>query len=317
MRQCIVVAIAAISVMGLSNNTAWCQDYPHKPLRIMGGSAGGAGDFSARVLAQALTGSLGQPVIVDNRAGVIPTEIVSRASPDGYTLLIDGAAFWIGPLLEKAPYDPVRDFAPVSLLASSPNVVIVHPTLPAKSVQELIALAKAKPGEIDYATSGNGSSSHLAPELFKFMTGVKLVRIPYKGGGPALNDVIAGQVKLMFAAGTSVPPHIKSGRLRGLAVTSAEPSALYPGLPTVAASGVPGYETTSLQGMFVRAGTPAGIIQKLNREVVHVLGRADIKEKFFSAGTETVGGTPEQFAAKMKSEIVKWSKVIKAAGKLD
>jgi tripartite-type tricarboxylate transporter receptor subunit TctC len=239
---------------------------------------------------------------------------VSKAPPDGYTLLIDAASFWIGPLLQETPYDPVKDFAPVTLTDSAPNVLVVNPSLPVKSVKELIALAKARPGELNYGSSSTGSTPHLAAELFNMMAGVKIVRVPFKGSGPAVISLLGGQVQLMFATAGSVAPHVKSGRLRALAVASLQPSALAPGLPTIAASGVPGYEAVAFEGMFAPAKTPVAIIDRLNQEIVRVLNRAEVKERFFNAGVETVGSTPEEFAAAIKSNVAKWGKLIKDAG---
>ena len=304
----------SIGMMVLGAGMVFGQNYPNKPIRIVASAAGGSGDFAARLIAQGLSGALSQQVVVDNRGGVIPGEIVSKAPPDGYTLLIDAASFWIGPLLQETPYDPVKDFAPVTLTDSAPNVLVVNPSLPVKSVKELIALAKARPGELNYGSSSTGSSPHLAAELFNMMAGVKIVRVPFKGSGPAVISLLGGQVQLMFATAGSVAPHVKSGRLRALAVASLQPSALAPGLPTIAASGVPGYEAVAFEGMFVPAKTPVAIIDRLNQEIVRVLNRAEVKERFFNAGVETVGSTPEEFAAAIKSNVAKWGKLIKDAG---
>ncbi len=303
-----------LGMMVLGAGMVFGQNYPNKPIRIVASAAGGSGDFAARLIAQGLTGALGQQVVVDNRGGIIPGEIVSKAPPDGYTLLIDAASFWIGPLLQETPYDPVKDFAPVTLTDSAPNVLVVNPSLPVKSVKELIALAKARPGELNYGSSSTGSTPHLAAELFNNMAGVKIVRVPFKGSGPAVISLLGGQVQLMFATAGSVAPHVKSGRLRALAVASPQPSALAPGLPTIAASGVPGYEAVAFEGMFAPAKTPVAIIDRLNQEIVRVLNRAEVKERFFNAGVETVGSTPEEFAAAIKSNVAKWGKLIKDAG---
>jgi tripartite-type tricarboxylate transporter receptor subunit TctC len=304
----------SIGMMVLGAGVVFGQNYPNKPIRIVASAAGGSGDFAARLIAQGLSGVLSQQVVVDNRGGVIPGEIVSKAPPDGYTLLIDAASFWIGPLLQETPYDPVKDFAPVTLTDSAPNVLVVNPSLPVKSVKELIALAKARPGELNYGSSSTGSTPHLAAELFNMMAGVKIVRVPFKGSGPAVISLLGGQVQLMFATAGSVAPHVKSGRLRALAVASLQPSALAPGLPTIAASGVPGYEAVAFEGMFAPAKTPVAIIDRLNQEIVRVLNRAEVKERFFNAGVETVGSTPEEFAAAIKSNVAKWGKLIKDAG---
>lgn len=291
------------------------QNFPNKPIRILTGGAGGGNDVVARLIAQGLTAHWGQQVVVDNRpSGVIPGEIVSKAQPDGYTMVISGASFWISPLFQDAPYDPVKDFSPITLPVSTPNILAVHLSLPVKSVKELIALAKAKPGELNYGTPGTGSSPHLGGELFKLMAGVNIVRINYKSAGAAITDLIAGQVQMTFGNALSVTPHIKSGRLRALAVTSAQPSVLFPDLPTVAASGLPGYELISPFGIFAPARTPKPIIKTLNSEIVRVLNRADSREKISNLGMEVVGSSPEQLEAMVRSEVAKWSKVIKDAG---
>jgi tripartite-type tricarboxylate transporter receptor subunit TctC len=312
--QRFVVWMFPLGMMVLGAGMVFGQNYPNKPIRIVASAAGGSGDFAARLIGQGLSGALGQQVVVDNRGGIIPGEIVSKAPPDGYTLLIDAASFWIGPLLQETPYDPVKDFAPVTLTDSAPNVLVVNPSLPVKSVKELIALAKARPGELNYGSSSTGSSPHLAAELFNMMAGVKIVRVPFKGSGPAVISLLGGQVQLMFATAGSVAPHVKSGRLRALAVASLQPSALAPGLPTIAASGVPGYEAVAFEGMFAPAKTPVAIIDRLNQEIVRVLNKAEVKERFFNAGVETVGSTPEEFAAAIKSNVAKWGKLIKEAG---
>ena len=290
------------------------QEYPNKPIRFVTSEVGGGTDFAARVIAQALSGVIGQQVVVENRPGsVIPAHVVAKALPDGYTLLLNGSSLLFLPfMMDKLPYDTVKDFAPVTLAHKSPNVLVLHPSVAVTSVKELIELAKAKRGELNYASSGSGSSVHLAAELFKSMAGVNIVRIVYRGSGPALIDLMAGQVSLMFATPGSAAPHVRSGKVKALAVTSAQPSALFPGLPTVA-SGLPGYESVSTNGVLAPAGTPAAIINRLNQEIVRVLQRPDVKEKFFNAGSEVIGSSPQQFAATIKSEMAKWGKVIKDA----
>ncbi len=305
----------SVGLMVLGGGLASGQTYPNKPIRIVTIEPGGGGDLAARLIAQGLSGSLGQQVLVDNRGGgVIAIEIVAKAPPDGYTLLLYGGTLWIGPLLQNVSWDPVRDFSPITLAVTFPNIVAVHPSLPVKSVRELIALAQARPGELNYSSGSIGASTHLAAELFKSMAGVNIVRVPYKGGGPATIALVTGEVHLMFATVGLVTPHVKSGRLRALAVTTAQPSALAPGLPTVAASGVPGYESRSILGIFARARTPEVIINRLNQEIVRVLNRAEVKQRLFGSGVETVGSSPEESAATMKAETAKWGKVIKEAG---
>lgn len=293
---------------------ACAQDYPNKPIRIVTSEAGGGNDIQARLVAQGLAGALGEQVVVENRpSGVIPGEIVSKAPPNGYTLLLYNNTLWIGPLLQITPYDVMRDLAPVTSVAKGANVLVVNPATPVKSVADLVALARAKPGELNYGSSGTGASNHLAGELFRAMAGVNIVRINYKGAGPALTALLAGELQLMFPTAGAVTPHVRAGRVRALAVTSAEPTALFPGVPTVAAS-LPGYESISIYGVFAPAKTPRTIIDKLNEEIVRFLNRADVKEKFFNAGMETVGGPPEQLAATVKSEMARMSKVIRDAG---
>jgi tripartite-type tricarboxylate transporter receptor subunit TctC len=290
------------------------QEQSGKTIRIVTTAVGGGGDFVARLLAQSISGPLGQPVIVDNRAaGVIVGELVLRAPPDGHTLLVASNSFWIGPLLEKTPYDPIRDFAPISLASSAPNILVVHPSLPVKSVKDLIALAKGRPGEMNYGSSGTGGSSHLAAELFKHMARVDIVRIPYKGSAPALIDLLGGRVHLMFSTAAPVAPHIQSGKLRALAVSTAKPSAILPGLPTIAASGVPGYEAAQFTGVFTAAKAPAPIVSRLHQEIVRALGRADIREKFMSAGVEPVGSTQQQLRSVMTSEFARIEKLVREA----
>ncbi len=218
------------------------------------------------------------------------------------------------PLFRKVAWDPVKDFAPISLTIVTPNIVVVHPSLPVKSIKELIALAKARPGELNYGSGSTGAANHVAAELFKSMAGVNIVRINYKGAGTAIIDLVAGQLQVMFATAGSVTHHIKSGRLRALAVTSAEPSALAPGLPTVVAAGLPGYESSSLSGMFAPARTPVAIINRLNQEVVQALHRAEVKERLFNSGIQVVGSSPEEAAAKIRSEMARMGKVIREAG---
>jgi tripartite-type tricarboxylate transporter receptor subunit TctC len=284
-------------------------------VRIVTSEAGGGNDVQARMIARGLTAALGQQVIVENRpSGVIPGEIVARAMPNGYTLLLYNNTLWTGPLIQKAPYDPVLDFAPVTTATIGPNVLVVNSTLPAKSVAELIALAKSRPGQLNYASSGTGATNHLAAELFKTMAGVDIVRIGYKGAGPGLNDLIANQIQVMFPTAGAAAPHVKAGRVKALAVTSAERSSIAPELPTIAASGLPGYESLAIYGIFAPAGTSRTVINRLNQEITRILASAEVKERFFAMGMEAVGGSPAQLAAAVKSDIVRMSKVIRDAG---
>jgi tripartite-type tricarboxylate transporter receptor subunit TctC len=289
------------------------QDYPVKPLRIITAGAGGPVDFSSRQIAQGVSSNLGQPIVVDNRTGVLAAEAVSKAPPDGYTLGVLGGAVWIASLLRPTPYDVAKDLAPVTQIERTVNVVAVHPSLPVKSIKELIALAKSRPGQLNYSSDAIAGRGHLSAEVFKSMTGVNIVHVPYKGPAPATVALVSGEVQLFIFDLGLLGPHAKSGKVRALAVTSSTPSPLAPELPTVAASGVPGYESVGISGLFAPARTPAAIINRLNAEVVRFLGRPEVKERFFNAGAELVTGTPEQFASAVALEITKWGKVIKAA----
>jgi tripartite-type tricarboxylate transporter receptor subunit TctC len=309
-------AIIAGILFAIGSPLAIAQNFPNKPIRIVTSGVGGSPDIVARLVAHELTPRLGQQVIVDNRAsGIIQGEAVLNATPDGYTLLISGSTFVIGPLLQNnIPYDPIRDFAPVTLIGSTPNVLVVHPAVPANSVRELIALARSKPGALNYASGGTGSSNHLAAELFKSMAGVDIVRIPYKSVSGAIADLLAGQVQLTFGSAASVAPHIKTGKLRALGVTSAGPSELFPGVLPIAQAGVPGYESVGMTGMFAPGRTPSARIRQLNQEIVRLLQQPEIKEKFLGASVETVGSTPQQFQARIKLEVARLGKVIRDAG---
>ena len=294
------------------------QEYPTKLVRIVTGEAGAGSDMAARLIAQGLSTTFGQQVIVDNRAGaggILAAQAVAQATPDGYTLLFYGNTIWLSPLLrDQVPYDPVKSFAPISLAASAPNTLVIHPSLPVKTVKDLISLAHSRPGELNYGSGSAGSAPHLAAELFKSMAKTNVVRVPYKGGGSAVSAVIAGEVQLVFASAGAATPFIRSGRLKALAVTSAERTALAPGLPTIAESGLPGYESASLYAMFAPAGTPPGLVARINQEVTRTLSRTDIRERFFSAGADIVASTPEQLGAAVRSEMTKLGKVIREAG---
>ena len=306
--------LTAIALTGLTA-LAGAQTYPSRPVRIVTAAVGGGIDVTARLLAAGLTERLNQQIIVDNRGGTnVAMLTVAKATPDGYTLLVHNNTVWIAPLLDKVPYDYEKELWPVTLTSRSPNILVVHPSLPVGSVKELIAFAKSNPGKVDYASGPIGASNHVAAELFKSMAGVDLVRIGYKGGGPALNDVLAGQVKVMFATAGSVIAHVQSGKLKGLAVTSLEPSPLVPGLPALAASGVPGYASEAIYGFWAPGKTPAPIMKRLHQEAVVVLNQPDMKDRFFRSGVETVGSTPDQFAAEIKAESRRLAKVLQSAG---
>lgn len=308
------------SLFCLAASVALAQGYPNKPVRmVVPFPPGGTTDILARAVGQKLSEAWGSQVIIDNRPGAggnIGTDIVAKAAPDGYTLLMAtvGTHAINGSLYAKLPFDPVKDFAPVTLVASVPNVLVVHPSLPATSVKELIALAKSKPGELTFASSGNGTSIHLAGELFKTMTGTKMLHIPYKGSAPAITDLLGGQTNMMFDNLPSAMPHIKSGKLRALAVTSAHRSAALPDVPTIAESGIPGYEASSWFGVVAPAGTPKEIVAKINADIVRGLSAPDLKDRLSGQGAEPVGNTPEQFAAYIKTETAKWAKVVKESG---
>jgi tripartite-type tricarboxylate transporter receptor subunit TctC len=309
-----VAGVFLVGAMVLGTGLVSGQNYPTKPVRILAIGPGGGSDFPARLIAPGLAASLGQNVIVDNRAGVIPAQIVSKALPDGYTLLSAGSSFWIGPLLQNSPYDPVKDFATVSLLNQAPNILVVHPSLPVNSVKELIAYAKAKPGELNCGTNPTGGSPHLAYELFKSMAGVNIVRVPYGASAQALVALIGGQLHLMFPSAGGMAQYIKSGRLKALAIASAKPSALLPELPTIAASGLPGYESVSYNGVFAPAKTPDAVIKRLSQEIGRIIDGPDVKDKFLATGVEPLSSTPEQFEKIVKSEMTRLGKVIKDAG---
>jgi tripartite-type tricarboxylate transporter receptor subunit TctC len=294
------------------------QAYPVKPVRVITAEAGGGNDLIARVLARAMGDSLGQPLVVENRGGaggIIAAEAAIRAVPDGYTLLLYASNIWIIPLLKKnAPYDVARDLAPITWAARSPSTLVVHPALPVSTVKELIAIARANPGQLNYGSGGTGSSTHLAAELFKSMAKVKIVRVAYRGNAPAINDLIAGQVQVMFATAGTVAPHTGSRRLKALAVTSREPTPLAPGLPTVASAGLPGYESLSIYGVFAPSRVAPSIVQQLNREMVRVLNRSEVKDQLLKAGVEAVGSSPEAFAGAINADVMRMSKVIQEAG---
>ncbi len=304
---------SAVGLSVLSANAALGQNFPNKPVRIATSLAGGGNDFAARVFAQGLAGPLGQPVIVDNRGGELAPEIVAKAHPDGYTLLVAGSSFWIGPLIRKSAWDPIKDFAPISFTTTAPNVLVVHSSVPASSIKELIDLAKAKPGALNYGSPATGAAAHLAGELFKSLAGVNMVHIPYKGQGAVNTAILGGEVQLTFSSPASVASLVKAGKLKALGITSAKPSALAPGLPTVAAT-VPGFQIGSATSVLAPAGTPAAVINRLNQELVRLLNQPEVKERFFNVGVEVVASSPQEFAAAMKSEMARLGKVIKDAG---
>jgi len=293
------------------------QTYPVRPVRmIVPFSPGGATDVPARILAQRLSEAFGHQIVIDNRpgaGGVLGADAVAKAPPDGYTLLLTATTHVISAsLYKKLPYDAIRDFAPVMLIGSGPNVLTVHPSLPAKNVRELISLAKARPGKIDYASSGNGSAQHLFGALFMSLADIRMMHIPYKGSAPATTDLIAGQVSVGFPGIALVLPHTKAGRLRALAVTSAERSKAMPDVPSIAEAGVPGYAATLWLGLLAPKGTPPEIVQKLYDEIAKVLRQPEVESAYLATGTDVTISNPEQFGRFVKAEYDKWAKVIKA-----
>jgi tripartite-type tricarboxylate transporter receptor subunit TctC len=299
---------------------AWSQKYPDRPVRfIVAFPPGGFVDLGARLLSGPLGAALGQQVVIDNRGGaggVVGTEIAARAAPDGYTLVV-GSAGTHGvnqSLYRKLPYNVLRDFQPVTRLADAPSILAVHPSFPARSVKDLVSLARARPGQILYASAGSGTSTHLAAALFEHLARVKFVHVPYKGGGPMIVDVVAGQVPVTFGTAASVSPHLKNQRLRGLAVTSGERSAVLPELPTIAEAGVPGYEMLNWLGLFAPTGTPRAVLEKLNVEVLRVVRSPELRERLNAAGAEPSPLATDEFAAFVKSEVEKWAKVVAATG---
>lgn len=313
-----MAGIALVVLLLSITAPAVAQPYPSKPVRFLVGFApGGTNDIVARLLAQKLTENMGQSVVVENRAGAntaIATELAARAAPDGYTILLTAPGHATNAALMKLPFDPIRDFAFISLAVESQNLLVVHPSFPPKNVQELIAFSKKHPGKINYASSGTGTTVHLSAELFQFMTGVKWVHVPYKGGGPAAIELLAGQTSLMFGNLPTVIQYARSGKLRALAVTGAKRSPAVSEIPTVSESGIPGYDVTNWFGVSAPAKTPRAIVDRLNSEIVRALNAPDLRERLTSQGGDPVGNTPEQFTAFIQNEIVKWAKVIQAAG---
>jgi len=311
LRACLLCLVAA---------AASAEGYPEKPVRmVVAFPPGGGTDILGRMLAQRLGETLGQNVVVENRGGAggnVGTEAAARAAPDGYTILMGNVA----PnainvsLYRNLPFDPVADFAPVSLVAATPNVLVVHPSTAARTVKGLIALARARPGTLNFASAGNGSSSHLAGELFRVLAGAEIVHVPYKGAGPAMLDVLSGQVQLYFATLPAALPHVKSGKLAAVAVTSARRSPALSDLPTVAESGVPGYEASTWYGVLAPARTPAAAVERLHGDIVRILAQPEFRERLQAQGFDPVGSSPEEFRAFIRSEIAKWGKVVRDAG---
>jgi tripartite-type tricarboxylate transporter receptor subunit TctC len=312
----LIILIAA----ALTAGGALAQQYPSKPIRlIVPFTPGGSTDIVARIAGQKLGEALGAQVLIDNRPGAggnIGVELAAKSAPDGYTLVMGHiGTFAVNPALyARLPYDPIRDFAPISLVAMVPNMLVVHPSLPVKSVKELIALSRSRPGQLNYGSSGAGGTPYLAVEYFKLMAKVDIVHIPYKGAAPMIIDLIGGQLSLTITGIPPLLPHVKAGKLKALAVATSKRLPLLPELPTIAEAALPGYEATSWYGVLAPAATPKEIITRLNTEIVKAIARPDAAERLSGEGAEPATSTPEQFGAFIKSEIVRWGRVIKAAG---
>lgn len=317
----IAIRWAVSLLLAAAAGAGWAQDaasYPAKTIRMIIALAPGGGvDTSGRLLGQKFTDAWGQQVVAENRAGAggtIATELVARAAPDGYTLLMQSMSHAITPALYKLPYDSIRDFAPISLFVQSPSVLAVHPSLPVKSVKELIAFTKAHPNEIFFSSSGSGSGQHLAMELLNRMTGIQLVHVPYKGTAPSILDLVAGRVSVTSASAISTMPHVRAGRLRALAVSSGKRSPSVPELPTVAEAGVPGFAVDQWYALFAPAGTPREVVAKLYGEIARTVASPETRERLLSMGLDPVGMPPEEFTAYLKAETDKWGKLVRDAG---
>ncbi len=293
--------------------------YPSRPIRLIVPFApGGSNDIMARLVGQKFSEALGQQVVIDNRAGgsgIIGTDLAAKAAPDGYTMLMMSLTFAVNPsLFRKLPYDTEKDLAPVTLVASAPLMLVIHPSIPAKSVPEFLAYAKAHPGKLNFGSGGPGTTPHLAGEMLKMMSGIAMTHVPYKGGGPALADLMGGQIQLMLENIPSTLPHAKAGRLRALAVTGSKRSPLVPDLPALHEAGLKGYEIVGWNGLFMPAGTQRNIIAYMHAQTVNALGQADVKQRLSTLGAEGVGSSPDEFRSFIKAEIAKWAKVVKQAG---
>ena len=319
-----LTAAAGILMLALATQAAWPADYPTRPVSlVLAFPPGGASDVLARILGRKLEQVLGQPVVIDNRPGAggnIAADIVAHAAPDGYTLLLGNNSILAtnAALYQKINFDPVKDFAPIGLVGLQANILVVNPAVPAKSLAELIALAKANPGKLNYASSGHGLAAHLAGELFKSEAKINLVHVPYKGAAPALQDVIAGHVQMMFATASSVVSHIQEGKVRALAVTTLKRTALFPDLATMDELGLKGFDATTWHGLVAPARTPKEIIATLNRGLTTTLADDGVKQSLAKLGVDIAGGSPEDFGVYIKSEIPKWTAIVKSSGaKLD
>ncbi len=310
---CMSLAALITLVPGIASGQS---SYPNKAIRIVGSAAGGGSDYMIRPLAQGLFERLGKPVVIENRGGAAAAiEIVAHAQPDGYTLLYYGSILWTLPLLQdKVSYNVQRDFAPITMVSTQTNFLLLHPSVAANSVKELIALAKARPHTLNYSSGGSGSSGHLAGAMLSALAGIDIVRVPYKGSGPALTALIGGEVQMLMASAANAASQVKSGRVKALAVTSAKRSLAFPELPTIAESGVPGYDYAQVNGILAPAGTPAAIINRVQREAAQVLNQPEMRDRLIANAIEPVGSTPQEFAAKIKDEVARLGKVIKDAG---
>lgn len=319
-RRALLLSVASVWCWLLAGPPALAAGYPDKPVRlVVPFPAGGSVDFLGRLMAQKLSESLAQQVIVDNRpgaGGTIGADIVAKAVPDGYTLLLGTVStHGINPsLYARMPYDAIKDFAPITQISDMPNILLVNPSLGVNSVRELVLLAKAKPGQLAFASGGNGTTQHLSGELFARLAGIEMIHVPYKGGAPAITDLLGGQVQVMFDNIIIPLPHVRAGRLRALAVTSAQRSPVVPELPTMAESGYPGYNITSWTGLFAPAGTPKDVVNRLNHDAVNALKAAAVRRRLAQDGVEVVGSSPSEFGAFMRSEQVRWAKIVKESG---
>lgn len=313
------MAVAALLLAAWGGASIAADGYPNRPVRfIVAQAAGGNADFVARMVAAELVKKLGQQFVVDNRSGggggVLAADMVAKANPDGYTMLLVGSSFGVNPsIYKKLPYDSERDLAPITLASTASQILVVNPSLPVNTVQDLIKLAQAKPGELNFGSSGNGGGPHLAGELFNLLAKTKMTHIPYKGASGSILDLLSGRIQVVFATMPSVMSHIRSNKLRGVAVTSLERSALVPELPTISEAGLKGFQSGTWQGIFVPRGTPEPIIKLLNREIVAIVRLPDVRKRFELEGGVPVGNTPHEFAVWLHAEIAKWAKVVKAA----
>ena len=295
-------------------NLLHSQNYPYKTIHIYTTEPGSGVDFTSRLIAQSLAEPLGQSIIVDNRATVTSIEVAVKSVPDGHSLLVNGSTVWLSPLVQKTSYDPVKDFIPITTTDRSPSVLVVMPNFPAKSVKDLISLAKANPGKLNYGLASAGGPTQLSAELFKQMASVDINSVPFRGGGPTVIGLLSNQIEIYFAAAPSILSHIKSSKLRGLGVSTLSVSPLFPELPTISSTGLTGYESEALTGIFAPTGTPISVINRINKEISTILNKQELKERFFNTGLIAGGSTSEYFLTVIKSEIVKWGNVLKIAG---